>query len=122
MNTMTRRMVEKERCGIIMDDEIIEIENIATNDHEFICDYIKLYSILKDRGVEKLKALFHTHLSGICYPSEKDIENMNVWKEPWIIVGRNCIEGFILHGSVVKIDVNSFLSQELYDRLVKLLH
>lgn len=115
-------MVEKERCGIIIDGEIIEIENIADDYYEFVCDYVKLYRIIKDKGIENIKAIFHTHSSGICYPSEKDVDGMNTWRTAWLIVGRDCVEGFILHGGIVKIDIDSLLSQELHDRLMKLLH
>ncbi len=114
----------REICGVIVGNEVVEIRNTSLIESEFECDHSELYKLLKKHHSTNMTALFHTHPSGICYPSEKDIQGMKVWSIPWIIVWENCIGGFSLNsdGSVVQIDVHTLLPQELYNRLMELLH
>lgn len=112
----------RERCGIICDDNFYEIKNISDNDYEFVCDPIYLYNVLKEHCNYQIKYIVHTH-SGNCLPSIKDIESMKIWKIPWIIVGSKCIKAFVYSdGSITEINVNAFLSQKLYNLIMKLLH
>ncbi|MUN28757.1 hypothetical protein [Sulfuracidifex metallicus] len=108
----------KEKCGIVSDNDIIEISNLG-GIFEFQCDPVELYKALHRR--ERIIALFHTHpFSKCCYPSSTDKIGMELWRVPWIIIGEKCIRAFRLDGGVVEIDINTLLSQELYNRLMKL--
>lgn len=112
----------RERCGVIIGDTFYEIRNIAHNDYEFLMDPEQLYDLLIKFG--HIDAIVHTHVFG-CYPSDNDIQFMKLWNEQaWIIVSRECIKGYRydkLSSSVFKININTLVSQKLYNLIMKLL-
>lgn len=109
----------RERCGIIVDNKFVEIQNISKNNYEFIMDPKQLYNYLKHYN---LKAIVHTH-KDICSPSDFDIYNMKFWDIPWIIVSKKCIKAYKYSClGIIEIDIESLISKELYDLIMKLLY
>ncbi|MCH1770611.1 MULTISPECIES: hypothetical protein [Metallosphaera] len=105
----------RERCGILYKNRFIEIANISYFDDEFLMDPVELYKYL-----DGLQAIVHSH-EEMCYPSGKDMENMRMWRVPWIIVGPDCIKGFLLTDSgVAEIDIDSLLPKELKNLIMHL--
>ncbi len=111
----------RERCGIVCNDKFYEIENASNSEMEFTCNAEALYRILIKCGGD-VKAIVHTHILD-CFPSHRDLISMEIWNVTWIIVSNNCIKAFRkLDGSISEVDINSFLPQEVYNLIVKLLH
>ncbi len=109
----------KERCGIIVDDEFIEIKNISERSYEFIMDPKQLYNYIKHNN---LKAIVHTH-EDLCNPSCFDIYNMRFWNIPWIIVSKKCIKVYKYSNfGIVEINIETLISKKLYNLVMKLLY
>ncbi|AWR94655.1 hypothetical protein DFR85_08660 [Acidianus brierleyi] len=109
----------KERCGIIVDNEFIEIRNISENNYEFIMDPKQLYNYLKHYN---LNAIVHTH-RGMCEPSDFDIYNMKFWNIPWIIVSKKCIKAYkYSYLGIIEINIESLISKKLYNLIMQLLY
>lgn len=112
----------KEKCGIICNNAFYELKNISCIKYEFLCDPSDFYTIVKNKCNGEIQAIVHTHEES-CEPSYKDIVSMKIWNIPWIIVSQRCIKGIIYsNGSIFELDINSLLSQELHNSIMKLLH
>ena len=98
------------------DNKIVSLTNKSINDHTFQTSAEEVY-----KYVDRIKALIHTHEND-CIPSNEDVLGMYVWRLPWIIVSKNCIRAYLFKGSsILELDVNSLISEELYDFLMKIL-
>lgn len=109
--------MKKEKIGILLDDtKIIFLHNISRQDNRFEVDPEEFY-----KYIGKIKALIHTHKNS-CEPSIIDQINMSLWNFPWIIVSKNCIKAFkYLDFSILEIDINTLIPQELQNLLMQLL-
>ncbi|EZQ03232.1 MULTISPECIES: hypothetical protein [Acidianus] len=108
----------KERCGVIVNGRFYEIPNISTSDNEFEMDPVYLRKVLL---LGEITAIVHTHLI-TCFPSNKDIEWMKAWKVPWVILTKKCIKAFTFSDfGIVEVDIDTLLSKELYNLVMKLL-
>lgn len=115
---MYRKKVKNERCGIIINNNFYEIQNISTNCYEFIMDPKELYEKLK---YGELQAIVHTHEND-CNPSPIDIENMKIWKVYWIIISPKCIKAYKYSDlGIIEIDIDTLPFKELDNLFMKLL-
>ncbi|AAY80822.1 hypothetical protein Saci_1501 [Sulfolobus acidocaldarius DSM 639] len=106
-----------ERIAIITtNNELIEMHNLARSKFMFEIDPSEFYKV-----AEKVKSILHTH-EGECKPSNLDVLGMYLWRVPWIIKGKDCIEGYLFDPSfgVLEIDIDSLIPKELYDLIMKL--
>lgn len=64
------------------------MKNLSEEPGSFIMDpleTIRSIDYLESRGLE-LVGIFHTHLGYPPIPSPKDLEGMDLWPVPWLIV------------------------------------
>lgn len=72
----------RECCGLIVNREYIECENIAVNDGEFKIDP---RCIIKAEKLGKIEAIVHSHPDGSTKPSTLDKLQMAAHGLPWVI-------------------------------------
>ncbi|BBD73902.1 hypothetical protein HS1genome_2291 [Sulfodiicoccus acidiphilus] len=107
----------RERCGLVVGGKFYELNNLAGTEGEFLMDPVEVLAISKGR---EIGAIVHTHRWSPL-PSRKDVEGMMVWRVPWVISSRGLVRGFrLVDTSVLELDVESLLSKEVYDLIVKL--
>ncbi|BFH74429.1 hypothetical protein SJAV_23730 [Sulfurisphaera javensis] len=109
--------MKKEKIGLLLNDNsIVFLDNISNKENSFEIDAKIFYKYLP-----KLKAIIHTHNES-CEPSIIDEVNMIYWNVPWIITSKKCIKAYTISSfRVFEIDINSLISKELKDLLMKLL-
>ncbi|MGC9149230.1 MAG: Mov34/MPN/PAD-1 family protein [Sulfolobales archaeon] len=90
---------EKESCGFLagrridnvyLADEVFFVKNVSEDPNEFLMDPLDTIRVVKEienRGKE-IVALFHTHLGYPPIPSFKDLEGMDAWPVPWLIINK----------------------------------
>jgi proteasome lid subunit RPN8/RPN11 len=88
---------EIESCGLLIGvfrDAYVEVigyrdaTNILRSRYEFEIDpkdLIKTYAEAKEKGLEII-GIYHTHINHPPIPSKKDIEGMELWPVPWLII------------------------------------
>lgn len=73
----------REACGLLVNRQYIECENIATSDSEF---KINPRDVVKAEKLGKIEAIVHSHPNGSTKPSTFDLIQMQYHNVPWIIV------------------------------------
>lgn len=73
----------RESCGLLVNREYIECENIAVSDSEF---KINPRDVVKAEKLGKIEAIVHSHPNGSTKPSTADLMQMQHHNVPWIIV------------------------------------
>lgn len=73
----------RESCGVIVNREYIECENIADNDSEFV---INPRDIVRAEQLGSIEAIVHSHPDGSTKPSIFDRMQMPLHELPWVIV------------------------------------
>lgn len=73
----------REACGLLVNRQYIECENIATSDSEF---KINPRDVVKAEKLGKIEAIVHSHPNGSTKPSTFDLIQMQYHSVPWIIV------------------------------------
>lgn len=72
----------RESCGVIVNREYIECENISDSDSEFI---INPRDIVRAETKGKIEAIVHSHPDGSTKPSTFDLTQMPLHSLPWVI-------------------------------------
>ncbi|AAZ18308.1 probable prophage LambdaSo, tail assembly protein K [Psychrobacter arcticus 273-4] len=72
-----------ECCGLLVNRQYIECENIADNDSEF---KINPRDVVRAEKLGKIEAIVHSHPNGSTKPSTFDLIQMQHHNVPWIIV------------------------------------
>lgn len=65
-----------------------EVRNISTKPHEFLMDprgVLEAYEEARSRGLD-LVGIYHTHPRSPGIPSNRDLEGMELWPIPWLII------------------------------------
>lgn len=73
----------RECCGLLVNREYIECENIADNDSEF---KINPRDVVRAEKLGNIEAIVHSHPNGSVKPSTFDLIQMQHHNVPWIIV------------------------------------
>lgn len=73
----------RESCGVIVNREYIECENISDSDSEFV---INPLDIVRAEAKGKIEAIVHSHPDGSTKPSTFDMLQMPLHSLPWVIV------------------------------------
>ncbi|MGB6924826.1 C40 family peptidase [Psychrobacter sp.] len=73
----------RESCGVIVNREYIECENISNSDSEFV---INPLDIVRAEAKGKIEAIVHSHPNGSTKPSTFDRLQMPLHSLPWVIV------------------------------------
>lgn len=71
-----------ESCGVIVNREYIECQNIANSDSEFI---INPHDVVRAESLGKIEAIVHSHPDGSTKPSTFDRLQMPNHALPWVI-------------------------------------
>lgn len=72
-----------ESCGLLVNRQYIECENIATSDSEF---KVNPHDVVKAEKLGKIEAIVHSHPNGSTKPSTFDLIQMQYHNVPWVIV------------------------------------
>lgn len=73
----------RECCGLLVNREYIECENIADNDSEF---KINPRDVVRAEKLGNIEAIVHSHPNGSVKPSTFDLIQMQHHNVPWVIV------------------------------------
>lgn len=73
----------RESCGLLVNRQYIECENIADNDNEF---KINPRDVVRAEKLGKIEAIVHSHPNGSTNPSTFDLIQMQHHDVPWVIV------------------------------------
>ncbi len=115
---LERAPLDREVCGFLLGlfhgylVEILdyrEVRNISRDPHRFLMDpkgVFEAYSDARSRGVE-LAGIYHTHPGFPSIPSPRDLEGMELWPIPWLIIGlpEGDLGAWILCGSLKKLRI-----------------
>lgn len=72
------------------------------------------------RYIDGIQAIVHSHTE-LCSPSEEDLENMKVWRIPWIIASKSCIAAYLVTDvGVTQISIDPLFLEELKDFVMHL--
>jgi len=94
---------ERESCGFLtgyksgnvyIADDAVFVKNVSDDPNEFLMDPLDTIRAVKEiesRGKE-IVALFHTHLGYPPIPSFRDLDGMDAWPLPWLIINKRNID------------------------------
>ncbi len=77
------------RDGLVEVLDYREVRNLSNNQHEFFMDprgVLEVYDEARSRGMD-LVGIYHTHPGFPGTPSARDLEGMELWPVPWLIIG-----------------------------------
>ena len=91
---------DKESCGFLAGyireggvyeaDEAFFVKNVSNDPHSFTMDPLETVRTIKEieRKGKSVVAVFHTHLGYPPVPSISDLEGMDAWPIPWLIIDK----------------------------------
>lgn len=83
INSHAAACYPRESCGVIVNREYIECQNIADSDSEFVIDP---RDVVRAEAKGKIEAIVHSHPDGSTKPSTFDRLQMPLHRVPWVIV------------------------------------